>query len=154
MISIKQLAAQQGQVIGRSNWMEIDQDRINRFAEVTEDYQFIHIDPARAAAQTPFGGTIAHGFLTLSLLSYLNASVFPDIEDRVMTFNYGLNKVRFLNPVKAGARIRSEVTLKSVTEKDGGRYLCEYGVTVEIEGEETPALIAEQLAMHVIGKPE
>jgi len=154
MISIKQLAAQQGQVIGHSNWMEIDQDRINRFAEVTEDYQFIHIDPERAAAQTPFGGTIAHGFLTLSLLSYLNASIFPDIEDRVMTFNYGLNKVRFLAPVEVGARIRSEVTLTSVTEKDGGRYLCEFGVTVEIEGAETPALIAEQLAMHVIGKPE
>jgi len=149
-VTIGEFIAQTGKELGRSPWMEIDQDRVTRFAEVTEDYQFIHIDPERAAAQTPFGGTIAHGFLTLSLLSHLNTQVFPDIKDRVMTFNYGLNKVRFLNPVKTGARIRSVVTLQSVVEKEPGRYLCQFGATVEIEGEETPALIAEQLAMYVI----
>jgi acyl dehydratase len=150
MITIDEFKALIGQNLGASDWMEIDQDRINRFAEVTEDYQFIHVDPARAAAETPFGTTIAHGFLTLSLLSYLNAKISPDIADRVMTFNYGLNKVRFLNPVKTGARIRSHLSLISVVEKDKGRYLCTLEAKVEIEGEDIPALIAEQLAMHVI----
>jgi len=152
MVTIEEFIARQGQKLGSSHWMLIDQDRINRFAEVTEDHQFIHVDPVRAAAETPFGGTIAHGFLTLSLLSHLNAGIFPDIKDRVMTFNYGLNKVRFLNPVKVGARIRSHLGLQSVTKKDGGRYLCSFETSVEIEGEDTPALIAEQLAMHVITK--
>ena len=150
MITIDELKAMTGREAGCSEWMTIDQNRINKFAEVTEDYQFIHIDPERAKAETPFGATIAHGFLTLSLLSYLNKDVLPDLKDKAMTFNYGLNKVRFLNPVKVGSRIRSRVELQSVLDKPGGRYLCQYQATVEIEGEETPALIAEQLAMHVI----
>jgi len=150
MISITEFQALQGQKLGSSDWMLVDQDRINKFAEVTEDYQFIHVDPARAKAETPFGGTIAHGFLTLSLLSHLNTSIFPDLKNRVMTFNYGLNKVRFLNPVKVNSRIRSHLSLVSVEAKDGGRYLCSFETSVEIEGEDTPALIAEQLAMHVI----
>ncbi|MCA8868757.1 MAG: MaoC family dehydratase [Rhodobacteraceae bacterium] len=150
MITIEELKAMAGQDAGHSEWMKIDQDRINKFAEVTEDYQFIHIDHKRAAAETPFGSTIAHGFLTLSLLSYLNKEVLPELKNKIMTFNYGLNKVRFLNPVKVGSRIRSKVELQSVEDKPGGRYLCQYRATVEIEGEETPALIAEQLAMHVI----
>lgn len=150
MITIEEFAARAGQNLGSSDWFLIDQDRINKFAEVTEDYQFIHVDAARAAAETPFGGTIAHGFLTLSLLSHLNATIFPDLKKRVMTFNYGMNKVRFLNPVKVNARIRSHLTLVSVVAKPGGRYLCTFETTVEIEGEDTPALVAEQLAMHVI----
>lgn len=153
MMTIEGFISQTGQSLGCSMWFNIDQDRINRFAEVTEDYQFIHVDVERAKAETPFGGTIAHGFLTLSLLSHLNSQVFPQIQDRKMTFNYGLNKVRFLNPVRCDANIRSEVTLQSVVEKSSGRYLCQFSVTVEIEGEETPALIAEQLAMYVIDQP-
>jgi Acyl dehydratase len=150
MITIDELKAMVGGDGGHSEWMLIDQDRINKFAEVTEDYQFIHVDPKRAAAETAFGSTIAHGFLTLSLLSYLNKDVLPELKNKIMTFNYGLNKVRFLNPVKVGSRIRSKVELQSVQDKPGGRYLCQYLATVEIEGEETPALIAEQLAMHLI----
>ncbi len=149
-MTIAELKGMTGQVLGRSNWMHIDQDRINRFAEVTEDYQFIHVDPDRAAAETPFGSTIAHGFLTLSLLSHLNQGVLPDIKNRSMVFNYGMDKMRFLNPVKVGARIRTEVRLDDVTEKSPGRYLCRYEAKVEIEGEEVPALIAEQLSMYVI----
>ena len=152
MITIEEFAAKSGQVLGASDWFLIDQARIDTFADVTEDHQFIHIDDARAKAETPFGGTIAHGFLTLSLLSYLNASIFPELENRAMTFNYGLNKLRFLNPVKVGARVRSHLTLKSVVEKSEGRYLCTFETSVEIEGEEVPALVAEQLAMHVITK--
>ena len=152
MITIEEFTALAGQKLGSSDWFAIDQDRINKFAEITEDYQFIHVDPARAAAETPFGCTIAHGFLTLSLLSHLNATIAPDLKNRAMTFNYGMNKVRFLNPVKVNARIRSHLSLKSVEQKPGGRYLCTMETSVEIEGEETPALVAEQLAMHVITK--
>ena len=150
MITIEDFAARAGRKLGSSDWFLIDQARIDAFADVTEDHQFIHVDDARAKAETPFGGTITHGFLTLSLLSYLNATIFPDLKNRVMTFNYGMNKVRFLNPVKVNARIRSHLTLQSVVAKEGGRYLCSFETTVEIEGEETPALVAEQLAMHVI----
>jgi acyl dehydratase len=152
MITIEEFAAKAGSKLGTSDWFLIDQGRINKFAEVTEDYQFIHVDDARAKAETSFGGTIAHGFLTLSLLSYLNATIFPDLANRVMTFNYGMNKVRFLNPVKVNARIRSHLSLVSVVEKAGGRHLCTFETSVEIEGEDTPALVAEQLAMHVITK--
>jgi len=150
MVTIEEFAARQGNHLGSSDWFLIDQARIDKFAEVTEDFQFIHVDDAQAKAETPFGGTIAHGFLTLSLLSHLNATIFPDQKNRGMTFNYGMNKVRFLNPVKVNARVRSHLKLVSVVKKDGGRYLCSFETSVEIEGEETPALIAEQLAMHVI----
>jgi len=139
-----------GSEVGVSEWFEIDQSRIDTFADVTEDHQFIHVDEDRAKAETPFGGTIAHGFLTLSMLSHLNSTILPDIEGRVMTFNYGMNKVRFLNPVKSGARVRSRVSLQSVEDKPGNRILCQFNTVVEIEGDDTPALIAEQLAMHVL----
>ena len=139
-----------GKELGASEWFQIDQDRINAFADATLDHQFIHVDEDRAKAETPFGGTIAHGFLTLSILSHLNSTILPEIEGRVMTFNYGMNKVRFLNPVKSGARVRSRVVLDSVEDKPGNRILCQFKTVVEIEGEETPALMAEQLAMHVL----
>jgi acyl dehydratase len=151
-MTIDEFAKLAGQDLGHSDWMMIDQDRIDGFAAVTEDHQFIHVEPARAAVETPFGGTIAHGFLTLSLLSHLNAQILPDIDNRVMTFNYGMNKVRFLHPVACGARVRSKVHLASVTEKDPGRYLCVLETQMEIEGQVVPALIAEQLVMHVITK--
>ncbi|MBZ0129025.1 MAG: MaoC family dehydratase [Rhodobacteraceae bacterium] len=140
-----------GQELGTSDWFEIDQSRINAFADVTEDHQFIHIDPVRAKAETPFGDAIAHGFLTLSLLSHLNMQVLPDIEGRAMTINYGMNKLRFLNPVKVGSRVRSKVTMQSATEKAPGQLLVQYEAVVEIEGVDKPALVAEQLALHILG---
>jgi acyl dehydratase len=150
MVSIEEFLSLVGEPLGHSDWFRIDQERINLFAEVTEDRQFIHIDPDRAATDSPFGGTIAHGFLTLSLLSHLGSQVFPVIRDKAMTINYGLNKVRFLNPVRTGARVRVHITLTSVGEKQTGRYMCQFESTVEIEGEETPALVAEQVLLHVM----
>ena len=143
-----------GNYIGQSgepsDWFEMDQERINTFAECTEDRQFIHIDP-EAAAQTPFGGTIAHGFLSLSMLAHLVSQNGIGIENTVMGINYGFDKVRFLMPVRAGKRIRSHAKLLEVTEKDGNRLLMKNEITVEIEGEETPALVAEWLTMVVVG---
>ncbi len=150
MVSIADFAAMAGQSLGHSNWLVIDQDRVNLFADVTEDHQFIHVDPEKADELTPFGGTIAHGFLTLSLLSHLNGQVLPRIRDRVMTFNYGADRIRFLHPVSTGARIRSHVALQSVAEKETGRYLCKIESRIEIENVDVPALLAEQLLLHVI----
>lgn len=129
-------------------WVTIDQERINTFADCTEDHQFIHIDQERAA-QTPFGGTIAHGFLTLSMLVKMGEEdgVFP--EDMVMGINYGFDKVRFLAPVRAGKRVRVHSEILDVTQKDAHRFLIKSSVTVEIEGEQTPALAAEWLSMVV-----
>ena len=139
-----------GTKLPSSDWMTVEQDRINTFADCTEDHQFIHIDEA-AAAQTPFGGTIAHGFLTLSLMTKLCAEngVYP--EGIVMGVNYGLDKVRFLNPVRAGKRVRACCEILSVDRKDANRFLVKQAVTVEIEGEETPAIYAEWLGMSIIG---
>ena len=133
-----------------SEWIEIGQDRINTFADCTEDHQFIHVDQEKAA-QTPFGGTIAHGFLTLSLLSKMieGNGVVP--EGTVMGLNYGFDKVRFLAPVRAGKRVRAHVEVVNVDEKSGGRFLVKQAISVEIEGEETPALVAEWLSMLVTG---
>ncbi len=132
-----------------SDWFVMDQERINTFADCTEDRQFIHIDP-EAAAKTPFGGPIAHGFLSLSMLSHLVIQNGIGVEGTVMGINYGFDKVRFLAPVRAGKRVRTIATLTEVTEKDGGRILLKNGITMEIEGEETPALVAEWLSMVVV----
>jgi len=131
-------------------WIEVSQDRINAFADTTEDHQFIHIDEEKAA-QTPFGGTIAHGLLTLSLLPKLveQGGVYP--ENLVMGINYGFDKVRFLAPVRAGKRVRANVTIASVDQKDDNRFLVKLSVSVEIEGEPTPALVAEWLNMFIAG---
>lgn len=131
-----------------SDWVTLDQDRINTFADCTGDHQFIHIDEEKAA-QTPFGGTIAHGFLTLSMLPKLmeGRGVVP--ENVVMGINYGSDKVRFLAPVRAGKRVRAHSELLDVQQKDDNRFLLKSLVTIEIEGEETPALIAESLTMLV-----
>lgn len=133
-----------------SDWVTMDQDRINTFADCTEDHQFIHIDEEKAA-QTPFGGTIAHGFLSLSMLPKLSEGTGVVPENVVMGINYGLNKVRFLNPVRAGKKIRAHNELIAVDQKDDNRFLLTSSVTVEIEGVETPALVAESLAMIVCG---
>ncbi|MCB1388490.1 MAG: MaoC family dehydratase [Rhodobacteraceae bacterium] len=134
-----------GEEVGLSPWFRVDQARIDAFAEVTEDRQFIHVDPERAA-QTPFGGTIAHGYLTLSMLSYLVVSAeipFPPVR---ASLNYGFDKVRFLAPVRAGARIRGRFTLKGVEERPGG-LLLRFDVAVEVEGSDRPALSADWLVM-------
>jgi len=139
-----------GTKLGVSDWVTLEQERINTFADCTEDHQFIHINE-EAAAQTPFGGTIAHGFLTLSMLVKLCQSVSVHPEGMVMGVNYGLNKVRFLAPVRAGKRVRAHVELASVERKDDKRLLTQQNITVEIEGEETPAVYAEWLGMSILG---
>ena len=138
-----------GKQLEPSSWLEITQERVNQFADATNDHQFIHIDPEKAAL-TPFGGPIAHGFLSLSLLSYLNEQSAIVPENTVMGINYGSDKVRYLAPVRVGKRIRSQQTVLEVTEKKPGQWLFKNAVTVEIEGEETPALIAEILSMIIV----
>ena len=139
-----------GTVIGVSDWIEVSQDRINQFADVTEDHQFIHINEDMAK-MTPFGGTIAHGFLTLSLLSKFSESAGLVIEGVKMGVNYGFNNVRFLAPVPSGAKVRGQFTLKEAIEKKPGQFLLTYEVSVEIDGHEKPALIADWLGMQFTG---
>tara|TARA_B110000503_G_C7172961_1_gene425342 strand:- start:5271 stop:5801 length:531 start_codon:yes stop_codon:yes gene_type:complete len=127
-------------------WVEVTQDRINAFADCTEDHQFIHVD-VEAAKNTPFGGTIAHGFLTLSLLVKLIEGTGVVPENVVMGLNYGFDKVRFLAPVSSGKRVRARSEITDITRKDENRFLVKQTVSVEIEGEEKPALIAEWLSM-------
>jgi acyl dehydratase len=131
-------------------WIKIDQGRINTFADCTEDHQFIHVDE-EAAKATPFGQTIAHGFLTLSLLSKMceGNGVVP--ETVLMGLNYGFDKVRFLAPVKSGKRVRAHCEIADITRKEGDRFLIKQAISVEIEGEDTPALVAEWLTMVVAG---
>lgn len=138
-----------GKETGVSDWVVVDQERINQFADVTDDHQFIHVNP-EAAAKTPFGGTIAHGFLTLSMLSKLAGGSIVVIEGVKMGVNYGFEKVRFVTPVKAGKKIRGRFTLMSASAKVPGQWKLKYAVKVEIEGEEKPALVAEWLTMQVV----
>ena len=135
-----------GQDLGTSDWFQLGQDRINQFADVTEDRQFIHIDPVRAA-DSPFGGTIAHGMLTLSMIVHLCDNFAPSVEGVRMVINYGFDRVRFAAPVKVDGRIRAVATLIDVKERSG-QMLVKAKVTIEIEGESKPALVAEWLTMH------
>ena len=144
--SLDEIRALIGTEIGVSDWIEVSQDRIDAFAEATEDRQFIHIDPD-AAARTPFGGTIAHGFLSLSLLSRMAADVMQVPDTATMAVNYGLDRVRFLAPVRAGKRVRGRFTLDAADEKAPGQLLLKHTVTVEIEGEDKPALTAVWLGL-------
>ncbi len=145
----------EGKESATGEWMEVSQELINQFADVTQDHQFIHIDPERAKA-TPFGTTIAHGFLTLSLLTHLSASANPENPDparfagMVMGVNYGFDKVRFVSPVKVGSRIRVSALLSKV-ELKGNAIQQTRTMTVEIEGEERPALVADWLTRSVYG---
>lgn len=145
-LSIAQLFNLQGEVIGVSDWITIDQASINAFADVTQDWQYIHVDE-QAASQSPFGGTIAHGFLTLSLLSAMAADAMPPIKELTSSINYGMNSLRFINPVRSGKRVRGHFLLKSLTEKAVGRYQMTLEVTIEIEDETKPALVAEWLSL-------
>ncbi len=144
-MTLAEMASKVGQELGVSDWLLIDQARIDAFAEVSGDHQFIHVDPARARAEAPFGGTIAHGFLTVSVLSALASQAQPQLAGLRMSVNYGFDKLRFLTPVRAGARIRARFTLKSLEERRPGEVTVIWDVTVEIEGEDRPALIAEWL---------
>jgi acyl dehydratase len=144
--SIEEIKARVGSEIGASGWIRIDQQAIDTFAAVTDDHQFIHVDPA-AAAQTPFGGTVAHGFLTLSLLSRMAADVMLLPPTLRMTANYGFEKIRFLAPVRSGSRVRGRFVLEDMQEKRPGEWRVLYNVAVEIEGEEKPALIAEWIGL-------
>ena len=144
--SLDEIRARVGHEIGISDWLTVDQARIDAFAEATEDRQFIHTDPS-AAAQTPFSGTIAHGFLTLSLLSRMGAEAMLIPESIKMAVNYGMDRVRFLVPVRAGKRVRGRFVLDSVEEKAPGQVLMRHIVTVEIEGEDKPALTAVWLGL-------
>ena len=135
-----------GKDIGHSDWFLIDQDRINKFAEVTIDHQFIHVDEAQAK-NGPFGSTIAHGFLTLSMLTHLTESCGLMPQNSVMGINYGFDKVRFLMPLKVNNRIRARVKPLSVVERNPGQWLMKSEVTIEIENEEKPALACEWLSL-------
>ena len=147
-VTIPEMQALIGQEFGVSDWFKVSQERINQFADATLDHQFIHVDEEKAKS-TPFGGTIAHGFLTLSLLSKFVEEIGLEIEGSTMGINYGFEKIRFLAPVRANDRIRARFTLQSVAEKKAGQYLMSYDVTVDIEGEETPALVATWLGMQL-----
>lgn len=144
--SLDEIRTRVGEEIGVSSWLMVGQERIDAFAEATEDRQFIHTDAA-AAAHTPFGGTIAHGFLSLSLLSRMGAEAMLIPEGVKMAVNYGLDRVRFLAPVRSGKRVRGRFTLDSVEEKAPGQWLFRHTVTVEIESEQKPALTAVWLGL-------
>jgi acyl dehydratase len=150
MTAQDQLTAMVGTQISESDWLEIDQDRIDAFADVTGDHQWIHVDRARAAAG-PFGTTIAHGFLSLSLLPMLSGSPFLGLPGVLGGLNYGMDRVRFLTPVKCGARVRTRVRMLSAEAKGPGRVLVTNETTMDIEGEDKPALVAVNLAMVLLG---
>ena len=150
MTAVDALQGLIGQEVGVSRWIEVSQARIDAFADCTEDRQFIHVDP-EAARATPFGGTIAHGFLTLSLASAMSYDAVAPLEGVVMGVNYGFDKLRFLAPVLAGSRVRGRFRLLSAEDKGNGRWLLKHELTVEIEGGDKPALIAEWLGMQMVG---
>ena len=143
------LACRIGTELGVSQWIAVTQPLVDRFAQATHDHQFIHLDPAAAAA-TPFGSTIAHGFLTLSLLSVMAYEVVPAIEGRVMGVNYGFDRVRFVTPVRAGSRVRGRFTLRELTMRSATEIQMRTGVAVEIEGVDRPALVADWITLNVL----
>lgn len=151
VVEVASLTEYVGKELGASDWFQIDQDRINAFSDATLDHQFIHVDPEQAK-NTPFGTTIAHGYLTLSLLPYLQASIdgFLMPKGMKMAMNYGFDKLRFMAPVKEGKRVRAVATLLDAKEKRDGQWLLTFSFTVEIEGEDKPALIAEWLLMYFV----
>ncbi len=141
-ISLSDVAGLVGQEIGLSDWITVDQSMIDAFAGATNDHQFIHVDPVRAAAESPFGGTIAHGFLTLSLLSAMNYNCLPIIREQTMGINYGFDRIRFMSPVKCGKRIRGHFVLTDARFRGAGMMMTTYDISIEIENERKPALTA------------
>jgi acyl dehydratase len=149
-LSIGELERKIGSEVGISPWCTIDQKLIDVFADVTFDHQYIHIDPERAR-DSPFGGTVAHGFLSLSMLSHLAYTGLPNIEGRTMGVNYGFDRIRFISPVRAGSRIRARFRLVEVKQRSEREYMMRYDVTVEIEGEDKPAIVADWLTLSMVG---
>lgn len=147
-ISIQDLKELNQQELGCSEWIEISQDSVNQFAKITGDFQFIHIDP-EAAKKAGFPGTIVHGYYLLSLVSKFIVELLPSIEGSKMAFNYGLNKVRFIAPVAVGSRVRGRVSLTDVVERDSGQIMTTAAITMEIEGQDKPAFIADQLNLFI-----
>jgi acyl dehydratase len=145
-VTIEELKGRVGQEVGVSQWFDIPQSAIDAFADLTHDHQFIHIDVEKAKA-TPFGGTIAHGFLTVSMLSAMAYDALPDIAGRTMGVNYGFDRLRMMSPVKAGARIRGRFVLKALDSKSAQQHQLTHAVTVEIEGAEKPALAADWVTL-------
>ena len=139
-----------GKELGVSDWFPIDQARIDAFADVTEDHQFVHVDAERAAA-TPFGGTIAHGLLTLSLIVRLCWDFVPEVRGTRMLLNYGFDKVRFVTPVKVDSRIRARARLAAVDERKADQLLVTMAVTIDVDGESKPALVTDWLSLHILG---
>jgi len=148
-ISLEDFKNSTGTELEPSDWLMVDQHRIDLFADATDDHQFIHVDPEKAAA-TPFGGTIAHGFLTLSLISTLVAQNMLIPEGTVMGINYGSDRLRFIQPVKVDTRVRAQATIKEVKERRGGQFMVKVGVTIEIENDKRPALMADILSLYIV----
>jgi acyl dehydratase len=153
-ITVDDIPAAIGTEIGRSEWRMVSQEMINLFADATDDHQWIHLDQERAAKETPFGTTIAHGFLTLSLLSTLAYEALPALEGATMGINYGFDKIRFMAPVRAGAKVRAVFTLADADIRPSGRVLNTYDVTLEIENSLKPALTATWLTMAVLERED
>jgi acyl dehydratase len=150
MTTAQEIAEKVGENIGTSDWVEMTQEKINMFADATGDHQFIHVDEA-AAKMTPFGGTIAHGFMTLSMIPHLTAeSNVPRLDGIKMAVNYGGNKTRFIAPVRSGKRIRGHWKLLEMTEKRPGQWQQTMEITIEIEGEDKPALICEWMTLYFL----
>lgn len=149
-ITVDDIPAAIGTEVGRSEWHAITQEKINAFADATDDHQWIHLDAERAAAETPFGGTIAHGFLTLSILSTLAYEALPALEGAAMGINYGFDEIRFKAPVKTGSRVRAVFILADADIRPSGRILFTYDVTLEIEGSRQPAFKARWITMSVL----
>lgn len=146
-ITLEAYQAMVGKEIGVSSWHLIDQPRIDTYADVTDDHQFIHVDPERAKTETAFGTTIAHGFLTMSMMSVMSYEVMPAIAGTTMGVNYGFDKLRFISPVRAGKRVRGRFVLAEAKLRKAGELQSRTNVTVEIEGEDKPALVAEWLGL-------
>jgi acyl dehydratase len=152
-VTLQQLKSYEGQELAPTEWFEIKQDRVDQFAHCTDDHQFIHVDSERMK-DSHFGGTIAHGFLSLSLLAGHSPTDWPQLENCVMSLNYGLDRVRFINPVRVNSKVRFRTKILSVTQKSPGRVLIKAEKTLEIDGQEKPAMIAETLGMLVTGTAE
>jgi len=151
-ISIEDFRNSAGKELGPSDWLTIDQERINRFADATDDHQFIHVDPEKAA-ETPFGSTIAHGFLSLSILPHLLSEIMPIPDGIVMGINYGTDKVRFSLPVHVNSRVRARARVEKVSARSGGQFMVKTRVTLEIENKQRPAVIADILSLYVVEVP-
>src|ERR1700759_2593095 len=146
-VSLAAYQAMVGKEVGVSSWHVVDQNRINVYADVIEDHQFIHIDPERARRETPFGSTVAHGFLTMSLMSIMSYEVMPVIEGTTMGVNYGFEKLRFISPGRAGRRVEARFVLKEAGRRKPTELQSLTNVTVEIEGEDKPAIVADWLGL-------